>query len=144
MANKPIKAVMTLQIPAGEAKPAPPLGPALGQHGVAIMDFVRAYNDQTKDQIGTIVPVQITIYEDRSFSFILRKPPISVLIKKELGLEKGSGTPNSKIVGRLTKEQISRIAEVKGAELNAKDHTAAMKIVAGAARSMGVETEPLE
>jgi len=136
---KKIKAIVKLQIPAGKATPAPPVGPALGQHGVNIMAFVKEYNERTAAQAGSIVPVEITIYEDRSFTFVLKTPPVSDLIKKELGIESGSANPKRDKVGRLTREQVRRIAEVKMKDLNTTDIEAAMRMVEGTARSMGVE-----
>lgn len=136
---KKVVAIIKLQIPAGEANPAPPVGPALGQHGVNIMEFCKAYNEATKDQKGMIVPVEITVYEDRSFTFVTKTPPASVLIKKAIGLEKGSGEPNKNKVGKITKQQIREIAEIKMKDLNAYDIEAAMRIIEGTARSMGVE-----
>lgn len=137
MAKKVI-ALIKLALPAGKATPAPPVGPALGQHGVNIMAFTKEYNEKTKDQAGMVIPVEITVYEDRSFSFILKTPPASVLIKKALGLESGSGTPNTAKVGTLTQAQLEEIAKIKMPDLNANDIEAAKKIVAGTARSMGV------
>lgn len=139
MAKKKVAAVVKIQIPAGQATPAPPVGTALGPHGVAIMDFCKAYNAQTESSRGTIIPVEITIFEDRSFSFITKQPPAAELIKQAAGLEKGSGEPNRDKVARLTPDQIRRIAEQKMADLNANDVEAAMKIIEGTARSMGVE-----
>ena len=139
MASKPVKAIVKVNIKGGEATPAPPLGTALGPHGIQIMEFVKAYNDQTADKRGQVVPAVITIYEDRSFDFILKLAPVSEMIKKELGLKKGSGEAPRKIVGTLTKEQVKKIAEEKMADLNANDVDAAIKIVEGSARSMGVE-----
>jgi large subunit ribosomal protein L11 len=136
---KKVKIKLKLQIPAGEATPAPPIGPALGQHGVPIMDFVKAFNDRTADQKGTLVPVVITVYEDRSFDFVTKKPPVSELIKKALGREKGSGQPGRERAGTLTAAQVRQIAEEKLVDLNTDEVEAAMKIVAGTARSMGVE-----
>lgn len=136
------KAVMTmikLQIPGGEANPAPPVGPALGQHGLNIMDFCRAFNEKTKDQPGTILPVVITVYEDRSYTFIIKTPPASVLIKKSLNLQKGSSEPNKEKVGKITKSQLEEIAKIKLVDLNANDLNAAVKIIGGTAKSMGVE-----
>src|SRR5881392_1579462 len=130
-----------LQVPAGAANPAPPVGPALGQHGVNIMEFCKAFNAQTQDQGGTIIPVVITVYEDRSFTFITKTPPAAVLIKEALGLEKGSSEPNRDKVGRLTRDQVRRIAETKMPDLNARDVEHAMLVVAGTARSMGVEVD---
>ena len=138
---KKVKVVIKVNLKAGEATPAPPLGPALGQHGVAIMDFVKAYNDRTKDMKGQVVPAVITIYEDRSFDFELRKAPVSEMIKKELGLEKGSGQALREIIGTLTKDQLEKIAKEKMDDLNTDDLEAAKKIVAGTARSMGVKVE---
>ena len=138
MADKPIKAVVKLQIPAGKATPAPPVGPALGQHGVNIMDFCKAFNDATKGKEGT-VPVVLTIYEDRTFSFIIKTPPTAELIKKYANVVKGSAVPNRDKVGKITRKQIEEIAKIKLPDLNTKDIKKAMKIVEGSARSMGVE-----
>jgi large subunit ribosomal protein L11 len=141
MAKKVMK-IVKLQIPAGKANPAPPVGPALGQHGVNIMEFCKAFNAQTADTaVGRITPVEITIFEDRSFTFITKTPPAGVLIKEALGLQSGSGEPNRNKVGRLTRDQLRDIAQTKMPDLNANDVEAAMKIVAGTARSMGVEVE---
>jgi large subunit ribosomal protein L11 len=141
MAKKVMK-IVKLQIPAGKANPAPPVGPALGQHGVNIMEFCKAFNAQTADTAaGRITPVEITIFEDRSFTFITKTPPAGVLIKEALGLASGSGEPNKNKVGRLTRDQLRDIAHTKMPDLNANDVDAAMKIVAGTARSMGVEVE---
>ncbi len=142
MAKKVIK-VIKLQIPAGQANPAPPVGPALGQHGVNIMEFCKAFNAQTGDQNGRIIPVEITVYEDRSFDFITKTPPAAVLIKEALRLEKGSGEPNREKVGRLSRDQLRSIAEAKMPDLNARDVDEAMKVIAGTARSMGVDTDVL-
>jgi len=131
-------AQIKLQIPAGAANPAPPVGPALGQQGVNIMEFCKAFNARTKDGGGIITPVVITVYADRSFTFIIKTPPTSVLIMKELGKEKGSGVPNKEKIGELTKEQVRNIAQMKIADLNAADIEAAMRTVMGTARSMGV------
>lgn len=139
---KKIKTIVKLNLPAGEATPAPPVGTALGQHGVQIMDFVKAYNERTADMRGNIVPAVLTIYEDRSFDFITKLAPVSDLIKKELGLEKGSGVPNKQTVGSLTPESLRKIAETKLPDLNAKTIETAMKIVTGTARSMGVKVTP--
>jgi large subunit ribosomal protein L11 len=128
-----------LQAPAGQASPAPPVGPALGQHGVNIMEFVKAFNAQTQADAGTVIPVVITVYEDRSFTFITKSPPAAVLIKQALTLEKGSSEPNRDKVGRITQDQLRQIAERKMNDLNANDVDAAAKIIAGTARSMGVE-----
>jgi len=144
MAAKKVKTVIKVNLPAGEATPAPPLGPALGQHGVAIMDFVKAYNERTAEMKGNTVPAVITIYEDRSFNFEIKKAPVADMIKKELGIEKGSGTTPKEIAGTLTKaqlEKIEKIAKEKLDDLNTKDLEAAVKIVAGTARSMGVKVE---
>jgi large subunit ribosomal protein L11 len=128
-----------LQIPAGQATPAPPVGTALGPHGVNIMGFVKEFNARTQAQMGTILPVELTIYSDKSFTFITKTPPAAILIKKELGLDKGSGQPNRNKVGKLTQDQVRKIAEVKLPDLNCDSVEAAMQMVAGAARSMGVE-----
>jgi len=138
---KKVLTMIKLKIPGGQANPAPPVGPALGQHGVNIMEFCKAFNAQTADQNGRIIPVEITVYEDRSFDFITKTPPAAVLIKEALRLEKGSGEPNREKVGRLTRDQIRQIAETKMPDLNARDLEGAMKVVAGTARSMGVETD---
>lgn len=135
---KKVKALIKLQVPAGKANPAPPVGPALGQHGVNIMDFVKQYNERTADQIGMIVPVEITVYEDRSFTFITKTPPAKTLLLKEVGLAKGSGEPNTRKVGKITREQIRRVAEIKMPDLNAHDIDNAMRIIEGTARSMGL------
>jgi large subunit ribosomal protein L11 len=141
MAAKPIKTIIKVNLPAGEATPAPPLGPALGQHGVAIMEFVKAYNDKTASMKGQMVPAVITIYEDRSFDFELKKAPVSEMIRKKLGLDKGSGETGREVVGTLTKQQVEEIAQEKMDDLNAHDLEAASRIVAGTARSMGVKVE---
>ncbi len=135
---KKVLTKIKLQIPAGKANPAPPIGPALGQHGVNIMGFCKEYNAQTADKAGLIIPVEITVYEDRSFSFILKTPPAAVLICKAAGIEKGSGIPNKTKVATLTRKQVEEIAKVKMPDLNAKDMDAAVNIIAGTARSMGV------
>lgn len=135
---KKVVAVIKLAIPAGKANPAPPIGPALGQHGVNIMMFCKEYNARTADQVGLIVPVEISVYEDRSFTFILKTPPASVLIKKAVGIEKGSGEPNTKKVAKITKDQLRDIAQTKMPDLNANDIDAAMRIIEGTARNMGV------
>ncbi|MBD3244101.1 MAG: 50S ribosomal protein L11 [Chitinivibrionales bacterium] len=140
MAKKVIGEVK-LQIPAGQANPAPPVGPALGQRGVNIMEFCKAFNAKTKDGNGILTPVVITVYSDRSFTFIVKTPPVSTLIMKELNLQKGSGVPNKEEVGVLTKDQVRKIAETKMPDLNANDVEAAMQTVAGTARSMGVKVE---
>ena len=138
---KKVKTVIKLNLPAGEASPAPPVGPALGQHGLPIMDFVREYNERTLDKKGQIIPAVITVYEDRSFSFETKLPPVPELIKKELGLEKGTGVAGRETVGTLTREQVEKIAEQKLADLNTEDLEAAKRIVAGTARSMGIKIE---
>ncbi|MFH0905145.1 MAG: 50S ribosomal protein L11 [bacterium] len=138
---KKVKAVVKVQCEAGKASPAPPVGTALGPHGIQIMDFCNRYNEQTKGLIGNVVPAVVTIYEDRSFDFILKQPPASGLIKKALGLEKGSGVPNKTKVGKLTQAQLREIAEKKMPDLKANDTEAAMKIIAGTARNMGIEIE---
>lgn len=136
---KKVVALIKLAIPAGKANPAPPIGPALGQHGVNIMMFCKEYNARTADQTGTIVPVEISVYEDRSFTFVLKTPPASVLIQKAAGIDKGSGEPNKKIVGKITRAQLREIAQTKLPDLNANDVEAAMRIVEGTARNMGVK-----
>ena len=136
---KTVNAYVKLQFPAGSANPAPPVGPALGQHGVNIMDFCKAYNAQTESMRGNVVPVEITIYEDRSFTFITKTPPAAVLIRQAIGIEKGSGEPNRTKVGTISKDQVRQIAEKKLADLNAHDVDQAAKIIEGTARSMGVE-----
>ncbi len=135
---KEIKSLVKLQIPAGKANPAPPVGPALGQHGVNIMEFCKQFNDKTKTQEGSIVPVIITVFTDRSFTFIMKTPPASDLLKKAAGIIKGSGTPNKDKVGRITAAQVSEIARVKMPDLNAASPAAAARIVEGTARSMGI------
>jgi large subunit ribosomal protein L11 len=140
MAKKAI-AFVKLQVPAGRANPAPPVGTALGPHGINIMVFCKEFNARTQAQDGTITPVEITIFSDKSFSFITKTPPAAILIKKELGLEKGSGVPNRNKVGKLTKAQVRKIAELKLPDLNCDTVESAMAMVAGAARSMGVEVE---
>lgn len=141
MAAKKVKTIIKVNLPAGEASPAPPLGPALGQHGVAIMDFVRAYNEKTADMKGQIVPAVITVYEDRSFDFEIKKAPVSEMIKKALKLEKGSGETPRNIVGKLTQTDLEKIAKEKMDDLNTDDIEAAKRVVAGTAKSMGVEVE---
>ncbi len=141
MGKKEVVAQIKLQIEAGKASPAPPVGPALGQHGVNIMDFVKKFNDVTKDRMGDIVPVIITVYADRSFDFITKTPPASSLIKKALGIEKGSSDPARVKVGKLTKQQLEEIAKIKLPDLNTNDLHKAMKTVAGTAMNMGVEVE---
>jgi large subunit ribosomal protein L11 len=136
---KSVKTILKLQIPAGAANPAPPVGPALGQHGINIAQFCQQFNEATKEMTGNIVPAEITVYEDRTFEFKLKTPPASDLLRKAAGVEKGSGDPLKKKAGKVTKEQIREIAEKKMADLNANDIEAAMKIVEGTARSMGIE-----
>jgi large subunit ribosomal protein L11 len=138
---KEITGYIKLQIPAGAANPAPPVGPALGQKGVNIMEFCKAYNAATQSQAGMVVPVVITVYSDRSFTFITKSPPASVLLKKAAGLAKGSGVPNRDKVGKVTRAQIEEIVEVKKDDLNAHDMDAAVRIIEGTARSMGIEVE---
>ncbi|MGB2925605.1 MAG: 50S ribosomal protein L11 [Limnothrix sp.] len=135
---KKVVTLIKLALPAGKANPAPPVGPALGQHGVNIMAFCKEYNAKTSDKAGLIIPVEISVYEDRSFTFILKTPPASVLIRKAAGIEKGSGEPNKTNVGTITQAQLREIAETKMPDLNANDIDAAMKIVGGTARNMGV------
>ncbi|MDO5034783.1 MAG: 50S ribosomal protein L11 [Actinomycetaceae bacterium] len=139
--KKKVVGLIKLQIQAGAATPAPPVGPALGQHGVNIMEFTKAYNAATESQRGNIIPVEITVYEDRSFTFITKTPPAAQLIKKAAGVAKGSGTPHTAKVGSLTEAQVREIAELKMQDLNANDVDAAMKIIAGTARSMGITVE---
>lgn len=138
---KKIKTIVKINLQAGTATPAPPVGTALGQHGVAIMEFVKAYNDKTADMKGQVVPAVITIYEDRTFDFIIKKAPVSDMIKKTLGIEKGAGKMPKEVAGTLTKEQVKSIAEEKMVDLNTKNIDAAMRIVEGTARSMGVKIE---
>lgn len=138
---KKVTGMIKLQLPAGKATPAPPVGPALGQHGVNIMGFCKEFNAKTANQAGLIIPVVITVYQDRSFSFILKTPPAAVLIKKELGIESGSGVPNRTKVGKLTKDQVRKIAELKMPDLNAANIETAMSMIEGTARSMGVTIE---
>ncbi|MGH9004456.1 MAG: 50S ribosomal protein L11 [Acidimicrobiia bacterium] len=139
MAKKKVLAVVKIQIPAGQATPAPPVGTALGPHGVAIMDFCKAYNAQTEAQRGTIVPVDITVYEDRTFTFILKTPPTPVLLREAAGLDKASTAPGKEIVGKVNDAQIEEIAKIKMPDLNANDLESAKAQVAGTARSMGIE-----
>ena len=135
---KKVLAKIKLQIQAGKANPSPPIGPALGQHGVNIMDFCKQYNAKTQDDVGNIIPVEITVYEDRSFTFILKTPPAAVLIRKITGLEKGSSRPNTEKVGKITREQVAEIIKIKMPDLNATTHEAAEQMILGTARSMGV------
>jgi large subunit ribosomal protein L11 len=137
--KKPIQTKIKLQVPGGEANPAPPVGPILGQHGLNIMEFCKAFNEKTLDKKGMKLPVEITVYKDRSFDFIIKEPPVSELIKKTLNIEKGSGVPNKDKVGTLTKEQVEQIATQKMPDLRSKSIEAAMRLVEGTARSMGVE-----
>ena len=135
---KKVKAIVKLQIPAGKATPAPPVGPALGQHGVNIMAFVKEYNERTSSQAGSIVPVEITVFEDRSFTFVTKTPPAADLLKKAIGIEKGSGRPNSAPVGEISREKLREIAQLKLKDLNALDLKAAERMIEGTARSMGI------
>jgi len=139
--NKPITGYIKLQIPAGNANPAPPVGPALGQHGVNIMEFCKAFNARTKSQMGLIIPVVITVYRDKSFTFITKTPPAAVLLKKAAKLEKASGEPNRNKVGRVTKDQVREIANLKMPDLNAANEESAMRLIEGTARSMGIEVD---
>jgi large subunit ribosomal protein L11 len=139
MAKKKVTAVVKIQIPAGKATPAPPVGTALGPHGVPIMDFVKAYNAATESQVGTVIPVEITIYEDRTFTFVLKTPPTPVLLRQALGLEKGSPTPGKASAGSVTDAQIEEVAKIKMPDLNANDLEAAKQQVRGTARSMGLK-----
>lgn len=138
---KKIKTIIKLNLPAGEATPAPPVGPALGQHGLPIMEFVRAYNEKTADHKGEIIPAVITVYEDRTFSFITKLPPVSEMIKKAAGLEKGAGKSGQEQVAKLTKSQVEEIAQAKMKDLNTNNLEAAVKIIIGTAKSMGIEVE---
>jgi large subunit ribosomal protein L11 len=139
--KKKVQAILKLQLPAGQATPAPPVGPALGQHGVNIMEFCKAYNEVTKNQVGTIIPVELTVYADKSFTFVTKTPPAAVMIKKEAGIEKGSPEPHKTKVATLTRAQVRKIAEAKLQDLSANDVEQAMKIIEGTARSMGVKVE---
>ena len=139
--RRKVAQVLKLQIPAGQATPAPPVGPALGQAGINIMDFCKQYNAATQQSTGTIVPVEITVYEDRSFTFITKTPPAAVLLRQKAGIDKGSGEPNRNKVGTVTRDQVREIAETKLPDLNANDVEAAMKIVEGTARSMGINVQ---
>ena len=141
MADKEVQAKVKLQVPAGAASPAPPVGTALGPHGINIMDFVQAFNSKTADQAGMIIPVELTIYTDRSFTFITKTPPAPVLIKKAINLNKGSGEPNKNKVGKITRAQLEEIANTKMQDLNAASLDAAVSMIAGTARSMGVTVE---
>jgi large subunit ribosomal protein L11 len=139
MGKKKVRAIVKIQLPAGAASPAPPVGTALGPHGVNIMDFVRAYNDKTQAQAGQVIPVEITILEDRSFTFVTKTPPAVDLLKKAAGIETASGKPNREKVGKVTQDQVREIAQLKMPDLNAVDVDAAMKMIEGTARSMGIE-----
>jgi large subunit ribosomal protein L11 len=141
MAKKKVAAIVKIQIPAGKATPAPPVGTALGPHGVAIMDFCKAYNSATESQAGTIVPVEITIFEDRSFSFVLKTPPAPVLLRQAAGIDKGSQRPGKDVAGSVTMDQVEEIAKIKMADLNANDIEAAKLQIAGTARSMGLQVK---
>ncbi|MBP7738005.1 MAG: 50S ribosomal protein L11 [Spirochaetes bacterium] len=139
---KKVKTIVTeikLQIPGGQANPAPPVGPALGQHGLNIMDFCKSFNEKTKDQMGTILPIIITVYDDRTYTFVIKTPPAAVLIKKSLKIEKGSSEPNKTKVGTINRKQLEEIAGIKMPDINANDIDAAVNIIAGTARSMGVD-----
>jgi large subunit ribosomal protein L11 len=136
---KKIRIVLTLQLPAGKATPAPPVGTALGPHGINIVEFTKAYNEKTADKSGQIIPAQITIFEDRSFTFILKTPPAPDLLRKAAGIDKGSQTARREMVGRVTRDQVRQIAEIKMPDLNANDMEAGMKVIEGTARSMGIE-----
>ncbi len=138
---KKVMTVIKLQIPAGAANPAPPVGPALGQHGVNIMEFCKAFNAQTQAQSGTIIPVEITVFEDRSFTFITKTPPAAVLLREAAGVDKGSGEPNRSKVASISRDKVREIAELKLPDLNANDVDAAMRIIEGTARSMGIEIQ---
>ncbi len=138
---KKVMAYVKLQIPGGEAKPSPPVGPALGQHGVNIMEFCKAFNAQTQTEAGVIIPVKITVYQDRSFSFVLKTSPASYLLKKAAGIDKGSKEPNREKVARLTRAQVEEIAKLKMPDLNAKDMEGAVKTISGTARSLGIEID---
>ncbi len=138
---KQVQTVIKLQIPAGKANPAPPVGPALGQHGIPIQDFCTQFNNATREQGDAIIPVEITVYDDRSFEFITKKPPAAYLIKKEVGIPKGSGEPNTKKVGTITRAQLENVAKIKMEDLNANDMDAAVKILAGTAKQMGLEVK---
>jgi len=138
---KKVMGVVKLQLSAGKATPAPPVGPALGQYGINMMEFIKSYNEKTAPQTGTIIPVEITIFEDRSFTFILKTAPAAELLRKAAGITKGSGTPNRTKVGKLTRDQVRDVAQAKMPDLNANDVEAAMKIIAGTARSMGIDIE---
>lgn len=135
---KKVKAIVKLQLPAGKATPAPPVGPALGQHGINLMGFVKEYNERTSQQVGQIIPVEITVFEDRSFTFITKTPPVADMLRKAAAVDKGSGKPNKEKVGKITKQQLRTIAETKMKDLNANDIDAAESMITGTARSMGI------
>ena len=139
--KKQVSAVVKLQVPAGQATPSPPVGPALGQHGANIMDFCRQFNDRTKDQLGMIIPAVVTIYRDKTFTFITKTPPAAVLLKRDAGIAKASGEPNRNKIAKVTKDSVRKIAELKMPDLNCTDLEAACQMVAGTARSMGIEIE---
>jgi large subunit ribosomal protein L11 len=136
---KKIRIVLTLQLPAGKATPAPPVGTALGPHGINIVEFTKSYNERTADKLGSVIPAQITIFEDRSFTFILKTPPAPDLLRKAAGIDKGSATPRRAVAGRVTRDQVRQIAEAKMPDLNVNDIEAGMKVIEGTARSMGIE-----
>ncbi len=138
---KKVKAIVKIQLPAGKATPAPPVGPALAQHGLNIGEFCSKFNDQTKDQEGFIIPAEVTVYEDRTYSLVLKQPPASELLKKAVNIEKGSSTPNKKKIGKISREKIRQVAERKMPDLNTNDINAAMKIIEGTAKNMGLEIE---
>lgn len=138
---KKVKAIIKLQIPAGQANPAPPVGPALGQHGINIMAFCKEYNDRTSSQTGSIIPVEITVFEDRTFTFITKTPPATDLLKKALGVEKGSNSPGTQEIGTLSRDKLREIAEIKAKDLSASSVEQAERIIAGTARSMGIKVE---
>jgi len=138
---KKVSAVVKIQLNAGKATPAPPVGPALGQHGIAVMEFCKQFNERTANQVGMVIPVVVTIYEDRSFTFVTKTPPAAVLLKKALNVEKGSGVPNREKVGTIKRSKIREIAEIKMVDLNAADIEAAMRMIEGTARSMGIVVE---
>ena len=136
---KKIRIVITLQLPAGKATPAPPVGTALGPHGINIVEFTKAYNERTADKAGQVIPAQITVFEDRSFTFVLKTPPAPDLLRKAAGIDKGSATPHRDVAGRVTRDQVRQIAEIKMPDLNVNDVEAGMKVIEGTARSMGIE-----
>lgn len=141
MATKKVKTIVKLNLPAGEATPAPPVGPALGQHGIAIMEFIKAYNERTAKLKGQTIPAVLTIFEDRTFTFVTKLPPVAAMIKKTLSIDKGSGKPSKESAGKLTKAQVEQIAKEKLGDLNTDNVEQAMKVVAGTARSMGIQVE---